>query len=56
MRQKVRLMLKDERGASLLEYIIIVCLASIAALAALSTLGNKVNTTLLGNSSNQMPG
>jgi pilus assembly protein Flp/PilA len=56
MRQKIRLMLKDERGASLLEYIIIVCLASIAAIAALSTLGNKVNTTFLGNSSNQMPG
>jgi Flp pilus assembly pilin Flp len=49
-------MLKDERGASLLEYIIIVCLASIAAIAALSSMGNKVNNTFLSNDANQIPG
>jgi len=49
-------MLKDESGASLLEYILIVCLASIAAIAALTTMGNKINDTFLSNDANQIPG
>jgi Flp pilus assembly pilin Flp len=56
MRLQLTTMLKDESGASILEYVLIISLASIAAFAALHTLGNKVNTTLLGNSANQIPG
>ena len=56
MRQNFRLMLMDERGASLLEYIIIIACASIAAIAALSGLGGKVNNTFLSNDANQIPG
>ncbi len=38
--------LNDEDGASLVEYALIVALVSVAAIAALSTLGKNASTTL----------
>jgi len=55
MRKGLSELLPDERGASLIEYAMIISLASIAAIGALIALGNKVNSTFLNNSAGQIP-
>ncbi len=47
------LMLRDEDGATLVEYALIVSLIAIAAITALKTLATNVNTTL-SSASNQL--
>jgi Flp pilus assembly pilin Flp len=49
-------MLRDERGASLIEYVLIIAFVSIAAVAALSHMGSTVNNQFLSNDANQIPG
>ena len=39
-------MLRDDEGATLVEYALIVALVSVAAIAALTLLGQNANTTL----------
>jgi Flp pilus assembly pilin Flp len=56
MRTWLKRFLTDERGQGSIEYGIIIVLASIAAMAALHALGNKTNSTFLGNAGNQFPG
>jgi pilus assembly protein Flp/PilA len=45
---KFRKLLKDEKGATAIEYGLIVALIAVAAITALSGLGNQLNTTLKG--------
>ena len=45
--------LKDEDGATAIEYVLIAALISVAAIAAMGTVGNKVST-VLSNVANAM--
>ena len=44
--QKIRNMMKDIKGATAIEYGLIAALIAVAAIAAMSSLGNQLNTTL----------
>ena len=54
-RNKLKEVITDESGVSILEYALIISMASIAAIGALIALGNKVNTTFLNNAAGQIP-
>ena len=43
---KIRNMIKDIKGATAIEYGLIAALIAVAAIAAMSSLGNQLNTTL----------
>jgi pilus assembly protein Flp/PilA len=43
--QYIRKMLKDSKGATAIEYGLIAALIAVAAIAAMSQLGSKLNTT-----------
>ncbi len=43
---KIRNMMKDIKGATAIEYGLIAALIAVAAIAAMSSLGNQLNTTL----------
>ncbi len=43
---KIRKMMKDIKGATAIEYGLIAALIAVAAIAAMSSLGNQLNTTL----------
>jgi pilus assembly protein Flp/PilA len=43
---KIRKMLKDEKGATAIEYGLIAALIAVAAIAAMSQLGGQLNNTL----------
>jgi len=47
----IRKMLRDESGATAIEYGLIVALVSIAAISAMQGLGNQLNTTFNTTSS-----
>ena len=42
---RVRQILKDKAGATMIEYAILAALVSIVAIAAITTVGSSVNTT-----------
>ena len=46
MTKHLTAMLRDEEGATLVEYALIVALVSVAAIAALTLLGGNANATL----------
>ena len=48
-----RNLMKNDRGATAIEYTLIASLIAVAAIAAMGTVGNKINT-VLGNVSNAM--
>ena len=48
-----RRLAKNERGATAIEYVLIASLISVAAIAAMGTVGNKVST-VLSNVANAM--
>jgi len=48
-----RKLMKNERGATAIEYVLIASLISVAAITAMSTVGGKVNN-VLANVSNAM--
>jgi len=50
-----RRLLRDDRGQGILEYALIISLASVAAFAALSFLGFKTNNTLIGPAASAVP-
>ena len=43
---KIRQMLKDQKGATAIEYGLIAALVAVAAITAMSSLGSQLNTTL----------
>ena len=43
---KIRKMLKDNKGATAIEYGLIAALIAVAAIAAMSSLGSQLNNTL----------
>ncbi|MFN3519872.1 Flp family type IVb pilin [Sphingomonas panaciterrae] len=43
--QKMRAFLKNSKGATAIEYGLIAALIAVAAIAAMGTLGNQLNTT-----------
>lgn len=43
---KFRIILKDEKGATAIEYGLIAALVAVAAITAMSSLGSQLNTTL----------
>ena len=43
---KIRKMLKDQKGATAIEYGLIAALVAVAAITAMSSLGTQLNTTL----------
>ena len=43
---KIRQMLKDQKGATAIEYGLIAALVAVAAITAMSSLGTQLNTTL----------
>jgi len=43
--QFIRKMLKDSKGATAIEYGLIAALIAVAAIGAMGTVGNKLNTT-----------
>ncbi len=43
---KIRQMLKDQKGATAIEYGLIAALVAVAAITAMSSLGGQLNTTL----------
>jgi pilus assembly protein Flp/PilA len=47
--------IKDEEGASLIEYALLVALIAVAAIAAMQLLGERASSTLQ-NVADQMPG
>ena len=49
---KIRQMLKDQKGATAIEYGLIAALVAVAAITAMSALGTQLNTTLTKVSSN----
>jgi pilus assembly protein Flp/PilA len=51
--RKFRKLLRCERGANAIEYALVASLISIAALAAMSTLGSKIDT-MYNNVSNHL--
>ena len=46
MINKIRQMLKDQKGATAIEYGLIAALVAVAAITAMSSLGTQLNTTL----------
>ncbi len=46
MINKIRQMLKDQKGATAIEYGLIAALVAVAAITAMSSLGSQLNTTL----------
>ncbi len=46
MIMKLRSMLKDQKGATAIEYGLIAALVAVAAITAMSSLGTQLNTTL----------
>lgn len=48
MIMKIRKMLKDNKGATAIEYGLIAALIAVAAITAMSGLGTQLNTTLSG--------
>jgi pilus assembly protein Flp/PilA len=48
-----RKLMKNDRGATAIEYTLIASLIAVAAITAMGTVGNKIST-VLGNVSNSM--
>ncbi|ONF95775.1 Flp family type IVb pilin [Sphingomonas jeddahensis] len=46
--QKMRAFIKNSKGATAIEYGLIAALIAVAAIAAMGTLGNQLNTTFNG--------
>jgi pilus assembly protein Flp/PilA len=53
--KKIMDFIKDEEGASLIEYALLVALIAVAAIAAMQLLGERASSTLQ-NAADQMPG
>jgi pilus assembly protein Flp/PilA len=53
MAKFVRLMIKNEKGATAIEYGLIAALIAVAAIGAMQGIGNKLNTTF-NNVSNSL--
>jgi pilus assembly protein Flp/PilA len=53
--KKIMDFIKDEEGASLIEYALLVALIAVAAITAMTLLGEKASSTL-ENVADQMPG
>jgi len=52
MARTLRKFVRDRRGVSLVEYALIICLVSVAALSALRLFSSNTNNGLLGPSAN----
>ncbi|MET0249214.1 MAG: Flp family type IVb pilin [Sphingobium sp.] len=50
--KSIRKMLKNDKGATAIEYGLIAALIAVAAIGAMSSLGGKLNTTFNGVSGN----
>ncbi|WP_420143121.1 Flp family type IVb pilin [Sphingobium sp.] len=50
--KSIRKMLKNEKGATAIEYGLIAALIAVAAIGAMTTLGSKLNTTFQNVSGN----
>ncbi len=46
MKKLISLLRKDERGASLIEYVLLAALIGVAALIGMNLVGTQANTTL----------